>query len=276
MVADPKTSCIGLEYFVQENDEIWSADDADLIKLGAEETEKLGLIKKEDVLDGCVIRMPKAYPVYDKIYKDALATVREYLERFPNLQLIGRNGQHRYNNQDHSMMTALLAVENILGADHDVWDVNVEDEYHEETKGDAQGDVTHQTRGGDRLVPQRLEIDRGIRALEQAFARYDPVALGAALGTIIGAGLFLATAILLIKGGPTVGGHLSLLGHFFLGYDVSWQGAALVLVEGGIFGFIFGYVLARAINGTIELHKRSLLKRLEIMATIDAIEKERM
>ena len=275
MVADPNTSCIGLEYFVQENDEIWSADDADLIKLGAAETERLGLIKKEDVLDGCVIRMPKAYPVYDKIYQDALATIREYLARFPNLQLIGRNGQHRYNNQDHSMMTAMLAAENILGANHDVWEVNVEKEYHEEVQDDEQTDLTHKDRGGDRLVPRRLEVDHVMRAIEKAYARYDAKALGVALGAVIGVGLFLATAVLLLKGGEDVGANLSLLGNFFLGFEVTWRGAFVGLVEGGVGGFLFGFLLAKAINATIGFHERSLMRRLELAATIDAVGQER-
>ncbi|MEM6826205.1 MAG: NAD(P)/FAD-dependent oxidoreductase [Pseudomonadota bacterium] len=275
MVADPNTSCIGLEYFVQENDELWDSEDDDLIKLGTEETERLGLIKKDDVIDGCVIRMPKAYPVYDKVYQDALNTIRAYLERFPNLQLIGRNGQHRYNNQDHSMMTAMLAAENILGASHDVWDVNVDQEYHEEVQEESQTDITHKDRGGDRLVPQRLEVDYVMRAIEEAYARYDAKALGAALGVIIGVGLFLATAILLIQGGQNVGANLSLLGNYFVGFDVSWPGAFIGLIEGGIFGFVFGYVLAKAINATIGFHERSLIRRLELAATIDAVGQER-
>jgi len=274
MVADPDTSCIGLEYFVQENDEVWSAKDEDLIALGTKETEKLGLIKAEDVIDGCVIRMPKAYPVYDKIYKDALEKVRAYLEGFPNLQLIGRNGQHRYNNQDHSMMTAILAAENILGANHDVWEVNVEEEYHEEVQDETQKDLTHKDRGGDRLVPQRLEVDYAMRAIENAYARYDPKALGAALGLVIGVGLFLATALLLLQGGEVVGTHLSLLGNYLVGYQTSWPGAFVALVEGGIVGALFGYLLAKAINATIGLHERALMRRLEMMAMIDGVEKE--
>ena len=121
MVPDPSKSCIGLEYFVQENDDLWSMADDDLIALGARETASLGLIRAEDVIDGVVIRMPKAYPVYDRDYQKRLDIIRAYLEGLPNLQLIGRNGQHRYNNQDHSMVTAIYAARNIDGADYDVW-----------------------------------------------------------------------------------------------------------------------------------------------------------
>ena len=87
---------------------------------------------KADVIDGVVIRMEKAYPVYDQSYKENLSVIRAYLDTIPNLQLIGRNGQHRYNNQDHSMLTAVYAARNLCGADYDLWDVNVDGEYHEE------------------------------------------------------------------------------------------------------------------------------------------------
>lgn len=275
MVADPNTSCIGLEYFVNEHDELWSAQDDDLIQLGIEETEKLGLTRKDDVIDGCVIRMPKAYPVYDKTYKEALATIRDYLSNFANLQLIGRNGQHRYNNQDHSMMTAILAAENILGADHDVWAVNVEEEYHEQASEDDAEQITHKDRGGDRLVPERIEVNRAWEAIKTAYAKYDPVALGGAIGVVFGTALFLATAALLLKGGDYVGSHLSLLGNFLLGFDVSWTGALLGWIEGSVGGFIFGYLVAKAVNATIDIHRNSLVKRLEAMAVIDALEQER-
>lgn len=271
MVPDPETSCIGLEYFVQENDEVWSAKDEDLIELGATETEKLGLINKEDVIDGCVIRMPKAYPVYDKVYKDALATIRDYLSRFENLQLIGRNGQHRYNNQDHSMMTAILAAENIQGAKHDIWEVNVEDEYHEAGE-DTSEQTTHQARGGDRLVPERLEPDYVMQAIREAYAKYDPRALGMAVGTVSGVVLFLATAVLLLAGGELVGRNLSLLGNYMVGYDVTWSGAFIGLIEGALVGFLFGYCLAKLINFTIEFHRRLLMRRIDAMALSDGSE----
>jgi protoporphyrinogen oxidase len=93
--------------------------------------EQLGLISRREVSDGTVVRMRKAYPVYDSQYQGAVATIRAFLATLPNLQQVGRNGQHRYNNQDHSMMTAMLAVRNVLGEQHEVWDVNVDAEYLE-------------------------------------------------------------------------------------------------------------------------------------------------
>ena len=137
MVADRQnTVWIGLEYFVSQDDVLWSMKDADLVKLGAEEIEKIGFAKREDVLDGCVIRMPKAYPAYFGTY-DRLKTVQDWVAAIPNLFLVGRNGMHRYNNQDHSMLTAMMAVDNILEGrtDHaNLWDVNLEADYHEEKK----------------------------------------------------------------------------------------------------------------------------------------------
>ncbi len=132
MVPDPKKTCLGLEYFCFEGDELWNLSDDQLIKLGTREVSLLGLANSEEVEDGTVIRMPKAYPVYDLTYKKALDQICSFLRRFDNFQLVGRNGMHKYNNQDHSMLTALLAVENILGAHHDLWAVNVEKDYHEE------------------------------------------------------------------------------------------------------------------------------------------------
>lgn len=131
MVPDPGHTTLGLEYFVQEGDELWSMDDADLLELGAREVEKLGLGGGARVIDGTVLRMPKAYPVYDDVYTSAVATIRAYVEGLANLEQVGRNGQHRYNNQDHSMMTGVLAARNLCGASDDVWSVNVEQEYHE-------------------------------------------------------------------------------------------------------------------------------------------------
>jgi protoporphyrinogen oxidase len=134
MVKDGFT-CLGLEYFVFEGDDLWTMDDDDLIALGARELEALELIKPGSVSQGYVVRMPKAYPVYDEKYAANVDVIRQWLTAAtPNLHPVGRNGMHRYNNQDHSMLTAMLSVENIFGADHDVWEVNVDDEYHEEKK----------------------------------------------------------------------------------------------------------------------------------------------
>jgi protoporphyrinogen oxidase len=135
MVADRRnTVWIGLEYFVNQDDVLWNTPDENLVKLGTLELERIGFIKGEDVLDGCVLRMPKAYPAYFGTY-DRLSVVQDWAARFTNMFLVGRNGMHRYNNQDHSMLTAMMAVDNILEGRTDqrnLWEVNLEEVYHEE------------------------------------------------------------------------------------------------------------------------------------------------
>jgi protoporphyrinogen oxidase len=149
MVPDPDQTCLGLEYFCFEGDGLWSASDSELIELGRRELEQLGICRGAEVFDGAVVRQPKAYPVYDETYQDRLDVVREYLRQLPNLHLAGRNGMHKYNNQDHSMMTALLVARNIaLGADLDPWLVNADAEYHEEAR--VQADTS------GRRMPSRL------------------------------------------------------------------------------------------------------------------------
>ena len=135
MVPDPQTTCLGLEYFCSRDDDLWSLSDRELIELGTRELGTLGFVEAHDVIDGQVVRMEKAYPIYDRGYADALSEVRDFLGAIENLQLIGRNGMHRYNNQDHSMLTAMLAARNIQGANFDLWDVNVDQEYHEAGRG---------------------------------------------------------------------------------------------------------------------------------------------
>lgn len=133
MVPDPSKTCLGMEYFCSEGDALWEMSNAELIELASREVIELDLgVKPGDVEDGTVIRQHKAYPVYDGEYRQHLQVVQDYLETFENLQTVGRNGMHRYNNQDHSMLTAMLAVKNILGEHHDLWNVNVERSYHEE------------------------------------------------------------------------------------------------------------------------------------------------
>jgi len=121
----------GLEYFCDEGDRLWRTADASLVTRGVGELQALGLCGAEDVFDGFVVRTPRCYPVYDSQYRRHLARIRSYLDRFDNLHPVGRAGLFKYNNADHSILTALLAVENILGARHDVWAVNADDQYHE-------------------------------------------------------------------------------------------------------------------------------------------------
>lgn len=263
MVPDPSRTSLGLEYFLQESDDLWCSRDEDLVDLARRECESLGLVRGEEVLDGFVIRTPKAYPIYDSTYRDALVTIRKALDPFRNLELVGRNGQHRYNNQDHSMLTGMLAARNLAeGSGHDVWAVNVEADYHEEIAAPTEG-------GGDRLVPGRAPPETLEEWIRQAFARYDPVALAAAIGSVAGVGLFLATAVLLLRGGDPVGPTLSLLGNYFIGYEVSWPGAWLGLVEASALGGAFGWVLARLLNLVIGMEQRALESRIDSLRAMD-------
>ena len=138
MVKQGRT-CLGLEYFLFEGSDLWCASDDDLVGLAATELEMIGLVEKSDVERGYVVRVPRAYPVYDPHYAEAVDVIRDWLaDAMPNVHPVGRNGMHKYNNQDHSMLTAMLAVENIVdGAGHDVWSVNVDADYHEESRGSA-------------------------------------------------------------------------------------------------------------------------------------------
>jgi len=136
MVPDQKTTSLGLEYFCFEGDGIWSSTDYDLAQLAIREAGQIGLVKPGEVKDAFVVRMPKAYPIYDQDYQKHLKVIKDWVCQFANLQPVGRNGLHHYNNQDHSMMTAMLAARNVQGAQYDCWAVNTEAEYHEsgETK----------------------------------------------------------------------------------------------------------------------------------------------
>ena len=159
MVPDPEKTCLGLEYFCFEGDGLWTMPDAELLELGAQELDKLGLVNAADVEDGTVVRMPKAYPIYDGGYREALSTLRQFLGRLPNLQVVGRNGMHRYNNQDHAMATAMLAVENILGGNYDLWNVNVDQSYHEELSDEEVGGLAEfkDLASTQPRVPERIE-----------------------------------------------------------------------------------------------------------------------
>jgi protoporphyrinogen oxidase len=153
MVPDPTMTCYGLEYFCFEGDGLWNSSEADLIERAKQELAKIGLAHPGDIVDGCVVRQPKAYPVYDDDYAKHVTTIRTELDRdYPNLHLVGRNGMHKYNNQDHAMMTAMLCAKNIVaGAPlYDLWEVNQDAEYHEAGKAGATG---------LRLVPQRIKAN---------------------------------------------------------------------------------------------------------------------
>ena len=153
MVPDPNLACLGLEYFCFEGDEMWDMSDEDLTALATREIAKIGLVDEDEVIDACVVRQPKAYPVYDDDYKHHVKMIRLDLERnHPTLHLVGRNGMHKYNNQDHAMMTAMLTVENILAGKRvwDIWNVNEDAEYHEAGASGVEAALK-----SERMVPKK-------------------------------------------------------------------------------------------------------------------------
>ncbi|HXH09776.1 MAG TPA: NAD(P)/FAD-dependent oxidoreductase [Alphaproteobacteria bacterium] len=252
MVPDSMKSSLGLEYFCTEGDPLWSMPDVDLIELGKREVERIGLASSADIQDGCVFRVPKSYPVYDSDYRGYLATIRDFVDGLENFQTIGRNGLHRYNNQDHAMLTGLLAVRNLVrGEKNDLWSVNTDQEYHEEIRADADVELPD--------IPERLQV-----VLKRVFLKLDRVAFGCSLGTVSGIFLFLVTFWLTVQGGDTVGPHLQLLSHYFPGYNVSGSGSVIGLVYGFVAGFVGGWVYAFLRNVSVFLYMATLHRSAEL------------
>jgi protoporphyrinogen oxidase len=253
MVPDPSKSCVGLEYFCFEGDGLWTMPDQELVDLGKKELETLKFIRAADVEDGAVVRMPKAYPVYDPEYLDALKIVREFINGIDNLQLVGRNGMHRYNNQDHSMLTAMLAVENILGANHDLWEVNAEQEYLEE-------------------VGSREEISAADRAVIRAFSRIDKLGFATGIGTVSGLLVFLATLWLNFTGGEVIAPSIHLLNQYFFGYSVTVKGAFVGMSYGFVWGFLFGWLSAYLRNLFAAFYMYRVKRKFELLSFRDFLD----
>lgn len=248
MVPDQSTTSLGLEYFCNVGDELWNMDDADLIELGRKEVAKIGLAKEEDVLDGIVCRVPKAYPVYDGEYGKYLDKIREYVDSFENFQTVGRNGLHRYNNQDHAMMTAMYAVRNsVLDEKNNLWEVNVDQEYHEE--------ASREPGRNKRYAEEALRA-----GLADVLKRVDRDALGFSCGVVSALVLFLMTIILVLKGGAEVGPTLSLLNNYLPGYKVTTVGSFIGLGYGFGLGFVGGWIFAFFRNFGLYFYY-SILKR---------------
>ena len=258
MVPDNNLTNVGMEYFCNEGDDLWCASDEDLIELGRKELEKIGLANYEDIIDGVVFRVEKSYPIWDSEYADHLAVIREYLDGFENLQTIGRNGLHRYNNQDHSMLTGMYAVRNALfNANYDLWKVNAEQTYHEVIQDEVD-------------LPDK-DVEAVIaHAFTRAFPRMDPVAFGAAWGAVVGFSLFFLTMIVFKNQLNNIGIKMFLLSQFLPGYAVSPWGSLLGLLYGFFGGYIFGWLFAFLKNfGVLAsvaiIHRRAewnLFKRL--------------
>jgi len=267
MVSDPSLSFVGLEYFVNRGDDLWTMADDELIELGAREAETIGLLRADEVRKGTVVRMPRAYPVYDSEYEAHLGTIRAWLDGFDNLYTVGRNGQHRYNNQDHSMLAGLYAARNIDGAVLDLWSINEDEAFHEEVRADeeAEGGVR------DRLTPSRVDDDQVGRLLSDAFAVYDEVAMGGAVGITAGLALVVATLVPYLRADITIAPMLSLLGNYLFGFQLSWPGLAVGVVEAGVVGFGLGWITAKLINAMIGIFKRNLERRLAELTTLESM-----
>ncbi|HEY7321682.1 MAG TPA: NAD(P)/FAD-dependent oxidoreductase [Candidatus Binatia bacterium] len=252
MVPDQEKTSLGLEYFCSEGDELWTLSDAELVELGKREVERIGLALPSDVEDGCVIRVPKSYPIYDSGYRDGLATIRKFVDGLENFQSVGRNGLHRYNNQDHAMLTGMLAVRNlVLGERNNLWSVNTDQEYHEEIREEVQV-----------LTDEIATAVDGV--LTRVFSKLDRVALGLSTGITAGMMLFLATLTLALKGGDVVGPNLQLLSHFFPAYSVTVPGSVIGMIYGFVSGFVCGWGFALLRNSIVFLYMAAIHRRAEL------------
>ena len=278
MVPDPNKTCLGLEYFCFEGDGLWTMSDQELVELGKKELEILGLIQASDVEDGTVVRVPKAYPVYDSTYRESLQTIRQFLSRIYNLQLVGRNGMHKYNNQDHSMLTAMLAVMNISGANYDLWQVNVDQEYHEEITDRGEKDVDEfallastQPRVPVSIAtqPQKSASDE---ALIRVFAKMDKLGLAIAVGSVCSLAVFIATLWLIITGVESADPNLQLLGQYFIGYTITVKGAVIGMAYSFFWGFIWGWLFAYLRNFFHGIFIYIVRKKAELLSFRDFLD----
>jgi protoporphyrinogen oxidase len=268
MVPDPDKTCLGMEYFCFENDEFWSMSNENLVDLAKNELENLGFAKKSEIIDGTVVRMPKAYPVYDEEYKKALEQIKEFLGNISNLQLVGRNGMHKYNNQDHSMLTSMLAVKNILGGHFDLWKVNADQDYHEEIKENEQLDKQLSDLSSTQpLIPSAFAMKKSSgslieKAIIRVFSRLDKFAFAVAVGTASFLFLFLTTIFLVFKGDQNIVQSMLLLNNYFIGYDISIKGAFIgggyCFLWGFISGWLFAYIRNLSLGFVIYKEKKKL------------------
>ncbi len=218
MVPDPTKTSIGMEYFCHRDDEIWAMADEDLIHKAAGEIQTLGLARSREVFDGVVLRQDRAYPIYDSQFKEQLAVIQAYLSGIENLDTVGRNGLHRYNNMDHSMLTGIMAVENLTGAGHDLWSVNEDEDYLEEISSRAPAPG---------LFP------------DPAPARMDKLGVALSLGMVLGVLVF--SLILLCSLYPPGVSLSGIRGYDFTLTDALKAGGH-ALAWGGLAGWLFAYV----------------------------------
>ena len=251
MVPDSGKTSIGMEYFCNADDPFWLKTDAELTEIASRELSLLGLAHTGDVVDSFIVRQPYAYPVYDSDYSEHLSIIRDFIDGFGNLQTIGRSGMHRYNNMDHSMMTGILAAQNVMGTRHNLWGINEESEYLEEGRGAGTEETAQE------------------RVLLRTFARMDKPAFAIAVGTVSGFVFFLATIWLVIKGGDVVGPHLRLLRQYFAGYTVTVRGSFIAFGYSFLWGFLFGWLFAYIRNLFLAVYIYRIKKKTELLSLND-------
>lgn len=260
MVPDENKTCLGLEYFCFEGDGLWTMSDEDLIELGKSELATLELVDESLVENGTVVRMPKAYPVYDSTYLESLELIKQFLSALGNLQLVGRNGMHKYNNQDHSMLTAMLAVRNIFGSNYDLWQVNTDKAYHEDVSAAETLDADELSALAatqpyhPRLAKMRDETPVSLDVLIKAFAKMDKLAFALAVGSASGLAILVSTFWLILTGVDSRDPIFNLLGQYFIGYTVSVRGAIIGLGYCFLWGFIFGWLYAYLRNLCVSVY----------------------
>lgn len=245
MVAESGNNLIGMEYFCNQGDRFWETGDACIVAAAIDELAELGLVDRNEVHDGTVVRQPDAYPIYDKGYDERVTAIRNYLEGFTNLQTIGRNGLHRYNNMDHSMLTGVLAARNVLGARYDLWTVNEAREYLEEEIG-----------AGDR----QSFADKNMPV---TFSRIDGLALGSALAAVSGLLFFLITVWPALTHNAVLRPYLALLSQYYFGYTVSIQGAFIASGYSLFWGFFFGWIFAHLRNFLVARYIQKVRRKTE-------------
>ncbi len=236
MVPVAGITTLGMEYFCNPDDRLWQLPDDDIVTLASEELGRLELVHKDDIKDAFVVRQARAYPIYDHAYQKRLQSIRQYLDTFSNLQTIGRNGMHRYNNMDHSMLTGLLAVQNLKNPTHNLWDVNEEQTYLEARIAE----------------PDRQQLSS--QMVKATFARMHKVAFGLAVGVVAGLFTLWITLWPLVTDHGGIVRYLRLLGNYFIGYDVSLAGACIAFVYSFLWGFGLGWLFAFLRNLFIALY----------------------
>ncbi len=254
MVPDQEMSSLGLEYFCNEGDELWSMTDDALVALAKKELAQIGLTSEDQIVDGCVYRVEKTYPIYDDGYAQSLDTIKSYVDSFENFQTIGRNGLHRYNNQDHAMLTGMYAVRNMLyGEENNLWLINAEEDYLEEVKVDQpvqKDDVVEAVKG----------------SLGHVFPKLDPFALGIALGAVFAATIGIITLLSVIPNNNMVAEYLALINQFFPGYSVTIQGSLLGAAYGYLVGFVVGWMFAFLRNAATAVYIASTYRSAQSSA----------